>query len=180
MSQAVADKLFEVGRIVRAHGVRGEVKVAPELDDPHAFEQLSSVYLGPDPSRAKPATVASVRFQPTQRGLLVILKLEGIDTREDAEALLKQSVYALDDELEPLAEDEFFLHDLPGLSVVTEDGALLGVVHDILELPAQPVLVVAREGLPEAMIPLVPEFIVDIDFEGGRVVVHLIEGLLDS
>ena len=121
-----------------------------------------------------------VGWHLTQRGLLAILKLEGIDDREAAEALLKQTVYALEDELEPLAEDEYFLHDLPGLTVVAEDGAPVGVVRDILELPAQPVLVVAREGLPEAMIPLVPEFIVDIDFDGARIVVHLIEGLLDS
>jgi 16S rRNA processing protein RimM len=179
MSQAVGDKLFEVGRVVRAHGVLGEIKVAPEVDDPSVFEGFSEIYLGPGPNRAVPTPVVSVRFQPTQRGTLVILKLDGVGTREAAEALVKLNAYALDEALEPLAEDEFFLHDLPGLTVVAEDGARIGVVRDILELPAQPVLVVERAALPEVKIPLVPEFIVDIDFEGARIVVHVIEGLLE-
>ena len=172
------DRLL-VGRVGRPHGVRGEVKVVPETDDPERFGDLEHVYLGRHADAATAYTVESVRYQHASRGLTVVLKLEGVASREAAEALRNQEVYAARDDLPPLAEDELFLHDLIGLAVVTEAGETVGTVSDVLQMPAHDLYVVARDGRADAMIPAVPEFVVEIDMDGGRLVVRPIEGLLE-
>ena len=171
--------LLLMGRIFRAHGVRGEVKVWPETDDPGRFRELSTVFLGADPEHARPQAVESVRFQQTRRGTMVVLKLKGVETREAAEALRKTDVFARREDLPPLAEGEFFFDDLIGLAVVDEAGAALGRVRDVLEMPAHEILLVEREGGAEAMVPAVAPFLVDVDFDAGCVVIRPIEGLLD-
>ncbi len=174
------EALLLVGRIGKTHGVQGEVKVIPETDDPERFAALETVFLGQQPEDAAPHPVASVRFQQSKRGLTVVLKLDGIETMEQAAALRRKAVFAFEEDLPPLDDDEFFLHDLIGLDVVTEQGEGIGAVKDVLELPAHHVYVVARPDKPDAMIPAVPAFIAEIDIHGAqRLVVRPIEGLLD-
>lgn len=171
--------LLLVGSIGKTHGLKGEVKVIPETDDPSRFEDLDTVFVGPDAEQARPHPVASVRYQQSKRGTTVLLKLEDIDTVEAAEALRNRLVFAREEDLPPLDDDEFFLHDLLDLKVVTEDGDAIGTVKDILELRGHEVIVVDRPGQSDALIPAVPEFIVDIDFDEQTLIVQLIDGLLD-
>ncbi len=173
------ETLLLVGRVGKTHGVQGEVKVIPETGDPERFAALETVFLGQQPEDAAPHSVLSVRFQQSKRGLTVILKLDGIETMEQAAALRRRAVFAFEGDLPPLADDEFFLHDLIGLDVVTEQGEAVGAVKDVLELRAHRVYVIARPGKPDAMIPAVPAFIADVDVDGAQLVVRLIEGLLD-
>ena len=172
--------LLLVGRVIRAHGVQGEVKVLPETDDPARLLDLATVYLGARAEDARPQAVVSARLQPTRRGPLAILRLEGVDAREAADRLRSLQVYAREADLPPLAEDELFLHDLIGLQVETEEGEAVGVVKDVLEMPGQDLYVVAREGRPEVMIPAVPAFVAEVDLEAERLVIRPIEGLLDA
>lgn len=174
------DSLLLVGRIWRAHGLRGEVKVIPESDDTERFEDLPVLYTGTTANTARSRTVQSVRYQHSKKGTLVILKLEGVDSRDEAESLKKSLVYARPDDVPPLQEDEYFLHDLIGLQAVREDGSAIGVVDNVLELPGQELLVIAREDRPSALVPAVPEFVVDIDVDAGRLVIRPIEGLLEE
>ncbi|MDX1546978.1 MAG: ribosome maturation factor RimM [Rhodothermales bacterium] len=171
--------LLLVGRAGKPHGVRGEVKVIPETDDPARFDALETVYLGATPEGAVPYAVESVRTQHTKRGLTVLLKLAGLAGKDDAAALRGLAVYAHEADLPPLGDDEFFLHDLVGLAVFTDDDAAVGTVRDVMELPSHAVLVVAREGKADALVPAVPAFIDDIDFDAGRLVVNAIEGLFE-
>ncbi len=171
--------LILIGRIFRAHGVRGEVKVIPETDDPERFRDLECVRVGRSLEKTESCAVETVRFQQSRHGVTVILKLQGVASREEADALRQALVYAREEDLPPLAEDELFIHDLIGLQVVTEDGAVVGAVKDILEMPGHDTLLIERDGQPDAMIPLVPEFIVEMRVQEARVVVRLIEGLLE-
>jgi len=173
------DALLLVGRVGKAHGVHGEVKVIPETDDPHRLAGLTTVFLGQRPGATVSRTVASVRFQQTKRGLIAVFKLEDVDTREAATALGRQGVFAREEELPPLDEDEFFIHDLVGLQAVTDQDKPIGTIEDVLEGPAHPIFVVHRPGQPDAMIPVVSAFIAEIDLDAGQVVVRPIEGLLD-
>ena len=173
------DALLLMGRIGKTHGVRGAVKVIPETDDPARFADLETVFVGKKLAEVMHHTVVSVRVQPTRRGPTVVLKLEGIDTMEAAALLRQHLVFAREEDLPPLADGEFFLHDLIGLDVVTDQGELVGTLKEVLELPANNVYVVARSGRPDALIPAVPTFIDAVDFEGRRLVVRPIEGLLD-
>lgn len=178
---ADSDDLFLIGRVLKAHANDGEVKVAPETDDPARFEPLGRVHLGRAPAQATPRRVESVRHQTTKRGPLVLLKLEGVDDRTSAEALRRQQVYAAENDLPPLGEGEAFIHDLVGLEVVTEEGQHLGTVESVEQVPAHDVFVIAREGDDEeddpAMIPGVEEFVREVDLENNRLVVRLIEGM---
>lgn len=173
------EAMVQVGFVFRAHGMEGELKVNPEhTDDPERFEELDTVYLGRSPRAVTRHEIASVRYQETKRGTTVILGLADVASRSDAEAVMKQKVFADEADLE-LADDEIFIHDLVGLSVVTEAGETLGTVANYMEMPAQDVFVVHRPEAGEAMIPAVEDFIVDIDLDGGHLVVRPIEGLLD-
>ena len=173
------EAMVQVGFVFRPHGMNGELKVNPEhTDDPARFEDLETVYIGRTPHQVTRHTIASVRYQQSKRGTTVILGLADIETRDDAEAVAKLRVFAHEDDLE-LAEDEIFIHDLVGLEVVTEEGEMLGTVANYMEMPAQDVFVVTRPNNDEAMIPAVEDFIVDIDLEGGQLVVHLVEGLIE-
>ena len=173
------EAMVQVGFVFRAHGMEGELKVNPEhTDDPARFEELDTVYLGRSPHAVTRHEIASVRYQETKRGTTVILGLADVASRSDAEAVMKQKVFADEADLE-LADDEIFIHDLVGLSVVTEAGETLGTVANYMEMPAQDVFVVHRPEAGEAMIPAVEDFIVDIDLDGGHLVVRPIEGLLD-
>ncbi len=170
-----AADLMLVGRIGKTHGVRGDVKVTPETDDPERFSELETVFVGP---QARSFAVETVRYQHSKRGTTVLLKLAGVDTPEAAAALKGLDVYAQPEDLPPLAEDEFFLHDLVGARVVTTDGADIGTVADVLDLPAQPVCVVRRPGRPDALIPIVPAFIAELNIPDGVLIITPIEGLL--
>lgn len=171
--------LLLIGRVVKAHANDGEVKVAPETDDPARFEPLERVHLGRAPGQAAPRRVEGVRHQTTKRGPLVLLKLEGVDDRPAAEGLRRQQVYAAEEDLPPLGEDEAFIHDLVGLEVVTEEGQRLGTVEGVEQAAAHDVYVIARgeESDEPALIPAVEEFVREVDLENDRLVVRPIEGM---
>lgn len=173
------EALVRVGHIFRPHGVQGELKVKPETDDPYRFEAMEAVHVGTYADQTTPYAIESIRYQESKRGLTVILKLAGIDSRDAAETIKKKFVFVPEEELPPLEDGEFFIHDLIGLDVVTEDDAFIGTVANVLQMPAHDVYVVRRDGASEAMIPAVANFIVDIDLEGERIVVRPIEGLLE-
>lgn len=170
--------LVQVGFVFRPHGLDGELKIDPgSTDDPARFEELPVVYLGPHPHRVTKYSIVSVRYQQTKRGTTVILGLEGIADRTDAEGVAKQKVYATEEALN-LGADELFAHDLIGWAVVTDEGALLGTVANLMEMPAQDTFVVRSPDGEERMIPAVEDFIRAFDEEAEQVVVRPIEGLM--
>lgn len=171
--------MVQIGFVFRAHGMEGELKVNPEhTDDPARFEELNTVYIGQSPRQVTAHQISSVRYHETKRGTTVILGLADVETRSDAERIAKLHVFAHEDNLE-LAENEVFIHDLVGLTVVTERGDELGTVANYMEMPAQDVFVVRRPDHEEAMIPAVEDFVVNIDVDGGQLVVRPIEGLIE-
>lgn len=170
--------LVQVGFVFRPHGLAGELKIDPEhTDDPARFEELPSVYLGAQPHRVIRHAVVSVRYQQTKRGTTVILGVENIDDRDDAEAVTKFKVFATEEALE-LGEGELFAHELVGWDVVADDGTTLGTVANLMQMPGQDMLVVRGPDDEETMIPAVEDFIVGFEEETERITVHLIEGLM--
>lgn len=170
--------LREMGRIVRPHGVTGEIKVAPETDDPDRFRQLKSILVGENSSSTKSFDILSVRLQPSKYGITVLLALSGVNDRQAAERLNKLKVYADENDLPPLEEGEFYYSDLIGLAVVTNEEADIGEVKDVIEGPGQDLLVIKRSSGAEVMIPLVEAFVVEIDFDQGKIILDPVEGLL--
>ncbi len=172
--------LVKVGFVFRPHGLDGELKIDPSAtDDPARFEMLPTVFVGPQPHRVTRHAIVSVRYQETKRGTTVILGLDGIADRDDAEAVTKMDVFATEEAL-GLGDDELFAHDLVGWTVVTEEGSVQGTVANFMEMPAQDVFVVRTPDESEAMIPAVDDFIVEIDEEAERIVVRPIDGLMGA
>lgn len=155
-----------VGRIVTAHGVRGEVKVEPLTDFPQRFESGSRLWL-----EDREYTVERGRWQ----GRSVILKLGGVDTRERAEALRGKELLAAE-AAEIESEGVYYLHDVIGLRVEDRSGDLLGRLEDVLTTGSNDVYVVRGER-GELLLPALDDIVIEVDVEGGRVTVDVPEGI---
>jgi 16S rRNA processing protein RimM len=168
-------RFLVIGRIVRPHGVRGEMRVEILTQLPERLTWLQEVYLARDPDEQAPdmAIVEKVRLHKGQ----ALLQLEGVATREAAEGLRSMVLLIPLAEALPLDEDEYYFYQLEGLEVYTDEGTLLGVVREVLETGANEVFVVAGSR-GELLLPNTLEVVQEIDLEAGRITVHIIPGLL--
>jgi 16S rRNA processing protein RimM len=164
-----------VGRIGRAHGVRGEVAVEVRTDDPdRRFAEGSR--LETDPAERGPLTVERARWHSGR----MLVAFAGVSDRGAAEALRGTLLVVDSATCEDVADpDEFWDHDLVDLLVTDPDGTDLGRVSEVVHLPAQDVLVVERSGGGEVLVPFVAAIVPVVDVAGGRVVVDAPEGLFD-
>lgn len=174
------DDLLLMGRVMKGHGIEGEVKVFCETDDPYRFEALDRLHLGREAVRTQSYEIETVRFQPhAKKGVIAIIKFETIDDRTDADGLRGLEAYADEADLPDLEEDEIFLHDLIGLHVEIVDGEEVGEVVDVLRLPAHDAFVVHRPDGGESIVPDVAEFVDELDVEANLLRITPIEGLLE-
>jgi 16S rRNA processing protein RimM len=163
---------IEVGRVVRAHGVRGEVRVAPSTDNPDRFVAGSRVFLRPrgaaEGEGRRPLIVAGLRGADD----FPIVSFEGISGRDEAE-LLRGSLLEIPlSELPALSENEFYAFDLEGLQARTPAGRRVGVVKELLEGPANDVLVLTLESGGELLVPFVEPAVPEVDMAAGFLVVQ--------
>lgn len=164
-----------VAEIVAPHGVRGEVRARPLTDFPERLASLREVWLAPRSEPGRSAEVISAR--PHARGNW-LLRLGGVERRQQAEAL-RGAILEIDErEAVPLSPGAYYVHQLVGLPVVTADGRRVGQVRDVLRKPAHDVIVV-RDGGREHLIPAVAEF-VEISLPERRVTVRPIPGMIDE
>jgi len=163
-----APEFVVVGRIVRPWGIRGEVKVRVETDFPERFRPGQRFYL-----LGRPYTCLSARFHQG----FVLLKLEGVDTRDDAEALRGLALEVPASELPDLPPDTYYHFQLQGLRVETTRGEDLGQVVEVFSTGSNEVLVV--EGpRGQVLIPLIADVVRQVDLEEERIRVEPIPGLL--
>jgi 16S rRNA processing protein RimM len=154
-----------LGRLGATHGVQGWVKVTSFTDPPAGIANYPRWTLVQAGQRREARVLESKR---AGQGLAV--KLEGVDSIEDASRLNGAEVQVDRSELPPAGPGEYYLHDLVGLEAVNRDGVALGTLVEFLELPAHPVMVL-RDGKVERLVPAVPERLVAVDFEAGRITV---------
>ena len=168
------EDILRVGVITTTHGLRGEVKVFPTTDDPKRFKKLKEVLLDTGKERRK-LQVESVRFQKN----LVILKFKEFDSINDVEQYKKCDLYVSRKNAVKLEENENFIVDLIGLHVVLEDGTEFGIMKDVLQTGANDVYIVEMLDGREALLPAIPECILDVDLDSETMTIHLMKGLLD-
>ncbi len=154
-----------IGKIVAPQGLRGDVRMLIWTHFPERIPSLRRVYLDEEaePRRLRSASV---------RGNVAILSIEGVDTREEAEALRGAVVAIPREEAAPLGEDEYYHFQLIGLQVFDEAGHRLGEVVDILETGANDVYVVRTDEGRELLLPAIKQVVLDIDLERGRMTVR--------
>jgi 16S rRNA processing protein RimM len=163
-----------VGRIGRAHGIKGEATVEVRTDDPELRFAPGAVLLTDPPERG-PLTVRSGRVQ----GGRLVLSFEGVPDRNAVELLRNTMLVAEVDPTElPDDPDEYYDHQLEGLTVRSVDGVELGVVDQMVHGPAQDLFAVRRPDGNEFLLPFIAEFVPEIDLENGVVLVDPPEGLL--
>jgi len=174
MADKGLDEFVLLGKVSKAHGIRGEIKVYPYSGDPEQFvRSYRRLYLAPEPGGIP--TEYAVEKSRIQSGQ-ILLKLENCSDRTTAETFKGYQVYGHADDLPELAEDEFYLHTLQGKVVVDTSGTLLGTCSHFIDTGAHDLLVVKKAG-KEYLIPVVGDFIVAV--EENQVVLDLPPGLLE-
>ncbi len=165
---------LRVGVITSPHGIAGEVNVYPTTDDPSRFRSLKKVYI--DNNRELiPSKIESVKFF---KGM-VILKLDTVKDRNAAELLRKRDLLIDREDAVPLEEGEFFICDLVGCEVITDSDQHLGILEDVLQTGANDVYSVKMDDGKELLIPVTDECVKSIDPENGKIIVHLLPGLME-
>lgn len=164
--------LFIVAEILRAHGRRGDVVVRPLTDNLETLINAARVYLGLEAS--EPVSVQNIRLHKGNP----LLKLEGIDDMDGALALKGVMVCLPREELIPLEEGEYFLHDLVGLTLLDHLGNEVGPVERIVETGGPPVLAGPGPGGKEFMVPFASGTIEEVDLDGGTIRLVDLPGLI--
>ena len=165
-------KNLEIGQIVNTFGIKGEVKVVPFTDDISRFDELKKVYIK-NKNQEKQYKIENVKYHKN----MVLIKFSGIDKIEDAE-MLKNKYLEIDrEDAIPLEEGTYFIADLIGLEVYTEDGNLLGKVEDIYNTGSKDIYVVKDELGKQVLLPGIDEVIKEVKLD-DRIIVHLIPGLI--
>ncbi len=165
-----------LGRVLRPHGIRGEIRIEVLTDYPERIVPGMIVYIGRDPDDARSAVEYTIESARTHLQYL-ILRLENIPDRDAADFLRELYVMVAFDDAVPLDEDEFYLFQAIGLAVFTDAGEHLGEVTDVLETGANDVYVV-QGSRGEILLPVLDEVILDVDLDAGRMTVRLMDGLL--
>ena len=168
------ENLLRVGVITSTHGVRGEVKVFPTTDDMNRFKKLKTVILDTKKGH-KTLNVESVKFFKN----MVILKFKGYDNINDVEMWRQMDLLITRDQAVKLSPDENFIVDLIGLTVMTDEGEMLGVMQDVLQTGANDVYIVKMASGKEVLLPAIKDCILNVDLEKGEMLVHVLDGLLD-
>jgi 16S rRNA processing protein RimM len=167
------EELLIIGTIVAPFGIKGQVKLRSLTDHPeHLSRNIRTVYVGPARSAYQ------VRKVFEHKPGLLVMTLRDVDTRDAAEDLRGFDVAILEREAVPLAQGEYYLHQLYGLRVETVDGEEIGTVRELIETGANEVLVVKREAQSDVLIPMINDVVKELDLPGGRVVIEIIPGLL--
>ena len=164
---------FEIGQIVNHFGIKGMVKVNPFTDDISQFETLKKLLLEKD-GKLIEIEVEETKYSKNQ----VLLKLKGIDTIEEAEKYRGSYLKIARKDARKLPEGTYFIADLIGLPVYTEEGILLGNVDDIYNSGANDIYVVKDSLGKQILLPATKEVIKQIDIENEKIVVHLLKGLV--
>ena len=172
MEEIILDNLLQIGTITSTHGIRGEVKVFPMTDDNKRLKKLKECYIEYK-NEWIPMTCKSAKFFKN----MVILGFEGYDNINDIEKYKQCKLYVDRDHAVKLQKDEFFIADLIGLPVVTEEGKELGVLTEVIPTGANDVYVITDSHKKELLLPAIKECIKDIDIEHKKITVALMKGM---
>ena len=168
--EAAEPRFLVVGRVRAPRGVQGELRIRILTDFPERFGEQSELWIGSPP---RPVVVQRSRI----RGDEAWVKLVGFDDRNAVEVFRGSDALVPLEQAMPLPEGTFYIHEIVGLEVWTDEGERLGIVTDVHSLPANDVYVVDT-GKAEVWLPAIEDVILEISPDQGRMVVHLLEGLL--
>lgn len=167
------EQFLKAGVISSTHGVRGEVKVFPASGDPERFRSLKKIFLDTGRERME-LEITGVKFFKQ----FAILKFRGFDNINDIEKYRGCDLWVAREDAIPLEEDEYYIGDLIGMQVYTEDGALFGELKDVMETGANDVYIISTREYGEVLVPAIRDCILAVDVEERTMKIHLLPGLI--
>jgi len=170
-------RYLAIGRILRPHGVRGELRVEILSDYPERVQtvfaqHLRTLYVGKE---HRPFTPVGVRFHQD----VMLLTFKECKTRDEADALRGALVEIPLEEAVPLEDEEYYHFQLIGMQVETDEGDVLGDIVDVFTAPGANDVFVVHGTRGELLLPAIEDVVINLDVEAGRVVVRLLPGLVD-
>ena len=168
------EDLFRIGSLATTHGVHGEVKVYPTTDDPGRYKKIKEVILD-NGKEKKTAHIEQTKFFKQ----MVIVKFKEYHTMDEAEKLRGYELYVTREHAIPLKKNEYYIADLIGMMVLTDEGNELGIIEDVLQTGANDVYVVKQSSGKEVLLPAIKDCILSVDVEAKVMKVHVLDGLLD-
>ncbi|MFB9273653.1 ribosome maturation factor RimM [Cohnella cellulosilytica] len=169
-------RLLNVGKIVNTHGIRGELKVWPQTDFPEVRFKAGSKLLMIPPESGDPVTVEIVSAREQKK--MYVVKIKGFDDINEAEKYKGWELKVSEDNRVPLQEGEYYVRDIVGCEVYTEEGELLGAISDVLSPGANDIWVVKMPKGKELLLPVIDDVVLDVDIGARKIKVRLMEGLL--
>ena len=168
------ENCFELGSLIKPHGLKGDIQAFWDTDNIDLYLDIESILIE-QKGQLVPFLVENLRPQVGQK---VLIKLEGIDTIEQAEEFRKLKLFLPDEFVPKLEEDEFFYHEIIGFMVSDMEKGEIGKIETIYNLPQNDLLVINHQR-KEVLIPLKKELIKEFDRENKTILMQLPEGLLD-
>lgn len=165
---------LRVGTFVNTHGIRGDIKVYPHTDDINRFLDLEYVYMDTKEGILK-CDIGAVKFFKN----MAIIRFKGVNNINDIEKYKGSDLLITREQAVPLEENEYFICDVIGSKVITDEGEEIGIVKDVLQTGANDVYVVNDKENEEILIPVIPSCVLDMDLDNKIVKIHLLEGLLE-
>lgn len=175
MNNHVPVDLIPLGKIVKPHGILGEVKIRLFNSETKTLKVGQSVWVGIQGKKNESLVIERLTLKSEKSRL----KFKSINDRNSAELLRDFTLSVFRNEFPETSDKEFYLIDLIGFNVLDQTGKLLGIVSDIMENPANDILIIS-DGDKEHLIPLVDDFVQLFDFEEKQVTINLIDGLIDN
>ncbi|MDO3694472.1 ribosome maturation factor RimM [Wenyingzhuangia sp. chi5] len=165
---------FYLGKIVRKHSFKGEVVIKLDTDEPELYENLESVFV----EHGKDLIPFFIEERLLQKGNQLRVRFETVDTEQDADAIMNSGIYLPLSFLPKLTGNKFYFHEIINFTAVDVEYGEFGVINGVNDTTAQPLFEIMNNGI-EILIPMIDEFIKEIDRKGKRVVLQTPPGLID-
>ncbi len=172
--RGIMEELLRVGVITSPHGIAGEVNVFPTTDEPAQFKEWKTLILKRKGQEEERKLLGAKFFKQ-----MVIVKLENVENRDQAELLRQAELYITRSQARPCAENENYITDLIGLKVVSDEGAVIGTCTDVLQTGANDVYEITCADGKQVLFPAIPQCILKVDLDAGEILAHVMDGLMD-
>ncbi|RKP55431.1 ribosome maturation factor RimM [Cohnella endophytica] len=169
-------RLLNIGKVVNTHGIKGELKIWPQTDFPEVRFKPGNKLMMVPPESGDPITVEIVSAREQKK--MYVVKIKGFDNINQVEKYKGWEMKVSDEERVPLDEGEYYVRDIVGCEVETEEGEILGTVTDILSPGANDIWVVKMAKGKELLLPVIDDVVLNVDVSARKIKVHLMEGLL--
>ena len=168
------EDLFQIGVITRPHGVHGEVKVFPMTDDVKRFKKLKKTLVENGAAHEELMCISAKFFKQ-----FVILKFEDHDTVESVEKYRGKGLFVTRADAVKPGKDEYFIADLIGIEAEDDEGMIKGRITNVIQTGANDVYEILCEDGKELLVPAIRECILSVDIKAGKMIIHLLDGLMD-